>query len=302
MDSLVSLIRCLISSQTCPGIHEEIQNHSQNAATAMRTAKEDMEVQLNNAHSQAVELTEKHEQMESEKMENLSSNDQLNLWMIFYQDSEKAAKKMGDTAQEHLDELMKQQKKVAKDEKWHSIARNIALVFLPFSNLMAGIIAAIFQTSLYIAQSAALELQGAIQHQKAKVFEYKEKCDLYDKKKKETQKKMEENKRKIEWIEEEIKKLSGKQENFGDQINDLRNHVQLLGDLLKKVEELELELSDEPDYAEALEVLKKIVTLWQKEKGQKLLNLLGDRVKKNLKDLKDAIQKLDTNDTVNTDV
>ncbi|TFJ96759.1 signal recognition particle protein [Platysternon megacephalum] len=283
MKSLVSLAEKLSSSSENPGVHKAIQEDAHRAWEEMKAVENQLEMQKQTVDSQYVGLIDKRSHLNSEMIERKLSQDLLQIQLKYHEKTNERAQEMVTTAQKHLRKLTELQEKVRQEEKWHKIARNIALLFMPFSTLMAGIVSAIFQTSLYTAQRADQELQKAIDLYETKVSEYEEnicKCDI---KKEETELRIKADEIKIEEIKGKLSELENvmvKQEQF------LRNLGLLVGDL--KV--LEEKLETDSDYESAWEVLKKKVVK-SLEGDQGLLNFLDrPEIKGFVWDLKKIIQ------------
>lgn len=135
MESLVSLANKLISPQNTPGFHEEMQENAKHACEEMTAAKEQLENELRTVDSQTVEQADNlplNNQLNETKL-NLS---QLNIQLKYHEETNKYAQEMVMTAKKHLTKLEKLEEKVRQEEKWYTIARNIALVFMPLSTLM----------------------------------------------------------------------------------------------------------------------------------------------------------------------
>ncbi|KAG6923772.1 hypothetical protein G0U57_019309 [Chelydra serpentina] len=247
----------------------------------MKAVENQLEIQKQTIDSQYVGLIDKKSHLNNEMKERKLSQDLLQIQLKYHEKTNEHAQEMVTTAQKHLRKLTELQGKVRQEEKWHKIARNIALLFMPFSTLMAGIVSAIFQTSLYSAQRADQELQKAIGLYETRVSEHEQnicKCDI---EKEETELKIKAGEMKIEEIEEKLSELEnvmGKQEQF------LRNLGLLVGDL----EVLETTLKT--DNESAWEILKKKVVK-SLEGDQGLLNFLDKQeIRGFVRDLKKIIQ------------
>ncbi|XP_043352965.1 uncharacterized protein LOC122455394 [Dermochelys coriacea] len=283
MKSLVSLANKLSSSSEKPCDQKEMQKDAHCTWEEMKAVENQLEIQKQTIDSQYVGLIDKKSDLNNEMNKRKLSQDLLQIQLKYHEKTNEHAQEMVTTAQKHLCKLTELQEKVRQEEKWHKIARNIALLFMPFSTLMAGIVSAIFQTSLYSAQRADQELQKAIDLYETKVSEYEQnicKCDI---EKEETELKIKDDEINIEEIKGKLLKLENvmaKQERF----------LCSLGLLVGDLEVLETKLEPDADYESAWEVLKKKVVI-SLEGDQGLLNFLdGQEIRGFVRSLKDIIQ------------
>ncbi|CAM5159286.1 unnamed protein product [Eretmochelys imbricata] len=282
MKSLVSLADKLSSSSE-KARDQEIQKDAHRAWEEMKAVESQLEIQKQTTDSQYVGLMDKKSDLNNEMNKRKLSQDLLQIQRKYHEKTNEHAQEMVTRAQKHLSKLSELQEKVRQEEKWHKIARNIALLFMPLSTLMAGIMSAIFQTSLYSAQRADQELQKAIDRYETKISEYEQKICKCNSEMEETELKIKDDEIKIEEIKgklSELENVMAKQEQF------LRSLGLLVGDL----EVLETKLEPDADYESAWEVLKKKVVI-SLEGDQGLLNFLeGQEIRGFVRNLKDIIQ------------
>lgn len=149
---------------------------------------------------------------------------------------------------------------------------------------------AIFQTSLYVAQKTAQELQKAIGLYETKVLEYQNNFSKSNKERDEIIEKIKAEERRCKDIEEKQKNHSDTYRNVQEQQNQLRKHVSFLDQLAGHVETLKSKVESCRNET-ALNILEKIVTQWQDKDGQGLLNVLGgDEIRKHVRKLNETIQ------------
>ncbi|KAH1182800.1 hypothetical protein KIL84_004292 [Mauremys mutica] len=269
MKSLVSLANNLSVSNKTPDVHKEIREDAHHACEEITEVVEQLEKQLLAIDDQTVDLIDKKSQLNNELNERKLSQDLLQIQLKYSEKTNACAQEMQRTAEKHLGELKEMQKKVRQEEKWHKIARNIALLFMPLSTLMAGIVAAIFQTSLSMAQRAAQELQGAISLYETKVSEYKQntcKCTI---EKEEIEVKIEANKKRIDEINQEHSASPRK-----DDQKRVRKHVDFLGQLAAEVKIVKSKVQHDSHYDIAWEPLETIAEMWGDKDGQEVLDFL----------------------------
>nr|XP_025040024.1 uncharacterized protein LOC106731966 isoform X1 [Pelodiscus sinensis] len=281
MKSLVSLARELSSSSVNPDAHKEMQGHARRACEEMKAVESQLESQKHIVDSHYVTLLEKRAHLNNEKSQRELSQALLQIQLKHHANTKAYAQEMLSAAEGHLKELQDLQKEVRKEKNWLKMARTIALLFMPLSTLMAGIVAAIFQTSLNMAQRADRELQKAIDLYNTKISEYKQSLCRYDLEKEEIDVKSHADEKKMEALTRELlelEKTMEKKEQF------LRNLSLLVGNL--EVLESKLDI----DYETTWEVLA-VDVLESLEGDQRLLNFLdGKEIRSLVQDLKKIIK------------
>ncbi|XP_034613568.1 uncharacterized protein LOC117870492 [Trachemys scripta elegans] len=235
MKYLVSLANNLSISNKTPDVHKEIREDAHRACEEMTEVVEQLEKQLLAIDDQTVDLIDKKSQLNNEMNERKLSQDLLQIQLKYSEKTNVCAQEMQRTAEKHLGELKEMQKK----------------------------------TSLYMAQRAAQELQGAIGLYETKVSEYKQntcKCNI---EKEEIEVKIEANKKRIDEINLERSASSRKEDQ-----KRVRKHVNFLGRLAEEVKIVKSKVQHDSDYEIAWEPLETIAEMWRDKDGQEVLNFL----------------------------
>ncbi|XP_074872890.1 uncharacterized protein LOC142024644 [Carettochelys insculpta] len=285
LEHLVSLARNMSSSSETPGVHRRVQEDARSALKEMTAVNSQLEKQQRTMDSQAVEVAEKSSTLRKEKHERELSQDLSRIELQYHESTKEHAETIHGTAKSQLEELTKMQKKARREVGWNKIARNIALAFLPFSSLMAGIMTAVFQASLYTAQRAEQELQTAVDFYKTKVCEYEQnirKCDL---EKEKTEQSVKADETRIREIEEELSRL---QANWSEE-QDL--FLCFLGLLLTELQALPRQLEEEGCWEDAWTTLE-TVAVEKLEGGEGLLSFWADTTRDNGKKIQDLVREL----------